>query len=94
MAATMASININKLATMAYNIVSNKTPQLLGLAFHCYNQIVTPSIIFRIGLVAPLTTFSVIHSIQVANQVDKERILGTKDVDAVCPCAIKVIKLT
>jgi len=44
-------------------------------------------------LIGPLTGFGVIHSMQVAQQVDRERILGTKDVDGVCPCAIKIITL-
>ena len=47
----------------------------------------------RVGVIAPLTGFGVIHSLQVAQQVDRERMFGTKEVDAVCPCAIKIITL-
>jgi len=41
-----------------------------------------------------LTSFSIIHSFQVTQNVDKDIVAGSKQIDAVCPCAIKVVKLT
>ena len=48
---------------------------------------------FSILTTGSLVLSSFVHAAQVTRAVDREIITGTKQLDAVCPCAIRVVKL-
>ena len=48
---------------------------------------------FSIMTTGSLVLSSFVHAAQVTRAVDREIIAGSKQLDAVCPCAIRVVKL-